>query len=364
VQTPGAPSAGHKSSAAPAGPQATGPSAARQAFNALEPALFDACGSCHGVPGGLPGEPKWLLGPDRYETITKYPGIVVTDASTSLLLEIGDTLQHAGGPGLSDSPPTHLRDKVTTWLELEAESIAAIPLPATAPFALHAGQNTVDLSQGGVKGASMAFTAQIEGTIITFTDIVVSAPPSTGFEIADPIFAIVRPGKAAVGDIGDSFSNLDETVPAGQTLPLGVGLLILDVDATIGQDWSDKDELEIQFTTLAAVAAGSDGGTGEGGVGGCKDVAAFTADAVPAIEANTCLTCHQGENVAATANLDLTELGTNNAAACAQALTRVNVKDPAKSPIILAPTGGIPGHPFTGASASFKTMMLEWIDKE
>jgi hypothetical protein len=341
----------------------SGPSAPtpEDLFNALEPALFTSCGSCHGVSTGLAAAPKWLLGPNRYATVKAYPGIIVPDPEDSLLLTIGDTVQHAGGPGLSDNPPVDLRDQVANWLEAEAAAIETAPLAQTAPFPIKNGPNAVNISKGGVKGASMSFTVDIEGSTITFTDMTITAPASTGLEIVHPIFAIST-GGPPTGDVGDSFSNLDETVPAGQTMPLGVGLFVLDVDETIGSNWKSSDEIVIEFTSLSKVSS-SDGGT-EGGAGGCKALSTFVADAVPAIQANQCLTCHQGENPTATANLDLTMLGTDNAAACTQALTQVNLTTPAMSNIILAPTGGIAAHPFKGASANYKTMMLDWIDAE
>jgi hypothetical protein len=333
-------------------------------FNALEPPLFTACGSCHGVATGLAAAPKWLLGPNRYATVMAYPGIIVPDPENSLLLTIGDTVQHAGGPGLSDSPPVNLRDQVANWLAAEAASIADVPLLQTSPFPIKNGPNAVNISKGGVNGASMSFTVDLMGSIIIFTDMTITAPASTGLEIDHPIFAIWTGADAGppTGDISDSFSNLDQVVPAGQTAPLGVGLLVLDVAATIGSNWSSSDKIVIEFTSLTAVKD-SDGGA-DAATSGCKALSTFVADAVPAIQANQCLTCHQGENATATTNLDLTMLGTDNAAACAQALLQVNLTSPAMSNIILAPTGGIPAHPFKGASASFKTMMLEWIDAE
>jgi hypothetical protein len=303
------------------------------------------------------------VGPDRYKSVTTYPGIVVEDVETSLLLTIGDTVAHAGGPGLNDAPPAHLLDAVTAWLIMESQSLQSVPLASTGAFPIAAGPNTISLSKAGIAGASMAFTVQLQGPIVTFTDITITAPASTGIELAHPIFAVVPHGGTPALDVGDSFSNLDQTIPAGQTAPLGVGLLILDVDATVGSNWATGDDLEIQFTTISAVKASSDAGV-EGGGGGCMSVATYTADAVPAIMANQCLNCHQGQNTAATANLDMTQVGKDNAAACAQALSKVDLKDPSQSLIILAPTGGIAQHPFQGASSSFTTMMLEWIDKE
>jgi cytochrome c553 len=344
----------------------SGPSAPtpEELFNALEPPLFTACGTCHGTSTGLAAAPKWLLGPNRYATVKAYPGIIVSDPEESLLLTIGDTVQHAGGPGLSDNPPVDLRDQVANWLEAEAAAIEAIPLAQTNPFPLKSGPNSVNISKGGVSGASMAFTVALDGATITFTDMTITAPASTGLTIVHPIFAIDTGPDAGppTADVADSFSNLNETVPAGQTMPLGVGLFVLDVAATIGSNWSSSDQIVIEFTSLTKVSAG-DGGA-DGSAGGCKALPTFVSDAVPAIQANTCLTCHQGQNTSATSNLDLTQLGTNNAAACVQALTQVNLGDPSMSNIILAPTGGIAAHPFKGASSSFVTMMTDWIKAE
>jgi hypothetical protein len=345
-----------------AGPSAPTP---EELFNTLEPALYTSCGSCHGVSTGLAAAPKWLLGPNRYATVKAYPGIVVSDVESSLLLTIGDTVQHAGGPGLSDQPPTNLRDQVANWLEAEAAAIEAAPLASTKPFSIKNGANTVDISRGGVKGASMSFTVDLEGGTITFTDMTITAPASTGLTIIHPVFAIDTGADSGrpIGDVSDSFSNLDQTVPAGTTAPLGVGLFVLDVAATIGSNWANSDQIVIEFNTLSKLAA-SDGGVDGSTGGGCKSVATFTADAVPAIQANQCLTCHQGENPTATASLDLSQVGKDNTTACGQALSQVNLTNPTQSNIILAPTGGIAAHPFKGASASYQTMMLEWIKAE
>jgi hypothetical protein len=343
-----------------AGPSTPTP---EQLFNAFEAPLVMACGTCHGTSTAT--GPKWLLGPNRYATVVAYPGIIVPDPENSILLTVDQNGMHPGGPGLSNAAPVYLSDQVANWLAAEAAILSMAPLPSTKPFPLKNGPNTVNISRGGVNGASMSFTVALDGATITFTDMTITAPASTGLEIVHPIFAIDTGADSGppTPDVADSFSNLDQTVPAGQTQPLGVGLFVLDVDNTIGSDWTSADQIVIQFTSLTKVSASGDGGT-DGSAGGCKAVATFTADAVPAIQANTCLTCHQGENAEATTNLDLTMIGTDNAAACAQALLQVNLTDPTQSNIIQAPTGGIPAHPFKGASANFKTMMLDWIMAE
>ncbi len=63
--------------------------------------------------------------------------------------------------------------------------------------------------------------------------------------------------------------------------------------------------------------------------------------------------------------LDLSGLAANDdATACAQAKLRIDTANPAQSDIILAPTGGVPNHPFQGAGPNFATMMEAWIVNE
>ena len=353
-----------------AGDAADAPSGPEALFDALEASLMASCGSCHGDPTRPAQYPKWLVGPDRYTTIKAYPGIVVPNVQASKLITIGVTVQHAGGPGLEGQ----LLTDVTAWLTAEANALAATPLATTAPFAPTTGANTVDLSSI-VPGASLSFSAapSPDGTLLTFTNLTINAPQTSGLHVAHPIFAIVSGGQA-FEDVADSFSNTDETVPQGESEPLGDGVFVLDVEATINGPWQMGDELEVAFATLAtADVPPPDGGLddggdgGEGGTvapGGCQSVATFVSDAVPAIMANSCLTCHQGQNAGATAQMDLSMLGTNNTVACAQALTKVDLTNKPQSEIILAPTGGIAGHPFQSASANYKTMMLAWINNE
>jgi hypothetical protein len=332
-------------------------------FDALEPALLTACGNCHGQPS-LPSQyPKWLVGPNRYATIKAYPGIVVPDVESSKLLTIGVTVPHAGGPGLTGT----LLTQVTTWLTAEANALAAAPLPTTAPFSLTAGANVVDLSSL-VPGASLSFSATIDPTLITFADLQITAPGNIGLHVSHPVFQVVI-GSAAYPDVSDAFSNTDETISPGESAPLGDGIFVLDVEESANETWTSTDKIQVAFNTIVAAAvappdAGMDGEAGPVGPPPCQAPSAFVTNAVPAIQNNMCLTCHQGQNPTATSNLDLTMLGTDNAAACAQALMKVNLMDKTMSDILLAPTGGVPSHPFQSASPNYKPMMLVWIDAE
>jgi len=81
-----------------------------------------------------------------------------------------------------------------------------------------------------------------------------------------------------------------------------------------------------------------------------------------AAELETAVTPHVGHHERTLSALAATP--PDYATACAQALPRIDTTNPAQSQIILAPTGGLPPHPFTSAPASFVTMMETWIQAE
>jgi hypothetical protein len=311
-----------------------------------------AGGMCH-VYGAFDqsSTPVWLGQPDPYLSAKKFPGVISADPYSSILLLKGP---HEG-PAFT-GPLASLGDSVTAWLTEEATEIVTAPLPTTAPLPIAAGPNVVDISHvaAGIPGASIAFTASATGEILTLSNITVQAPATAGLHIAHPIFALVPSGGAPVPDPVDSFSNVDQTLGVAQSVALGPGTLILE-------GYTGRTSLEIEFNTLAPVAPPPAVDAGAGG--GCKNVAAFTANAVPAIQANQCLTCH-GTGGAGNSSLDLSQVGIDDAVACAQALTKVDLTDPSQSDIILAPTGAVASHPFKGASATYASMMLTWIATE
>jgi hypothetical protein len=320
---------------------------AEKLFRALETNLVASCGgangSCH-VAGT--STPTWLAAPDAYASIKKYPGIIVKDPATSKLLTKGAHL----GPAL----PAALADSVKKWLTVEAEAVKATPAPTTEAFAIAAGANTIDISKGGtgVTGAKLTFDATINGSILTLMNLKLVAPAASGVHIVHPLFITVPPTGTPAEDPADSFSNLDQTVGAGATAQLGVGTLILS-------NWVAGAQLKIEFTTLASGTV-VDAGT----VGGCKSLATFTANAVPALQGNTCLNCHGAPGGSGYPSLDMSQVGKDNAKACAQALGRVNLANKAQSQIIIAATGGIAAHPFKNAPAAYTTAMLAWINNE
>jgi cytochrome c553 len=313
-------------------------------FAAMFTALNSTCGGpCHSQGAG--GAPLWLGPPDPYTSAVKYPGIVVSDPGASILLTKG---RHEGPP-LQDP----LLTQVEQWLAAEAQALAPVVLPSSAPFTPQVGANDVDCSPAGIPGVHVTFSAAMSGDILTLSSLTLVAPTATGVHVTYPIFAMLPPGGAPEVD-DSSFSNTDETVAAGQSSPLGPGLLILT-------DWIQGAQMKVEFTAIAKAAA-TDGGL----TGGCKALATFTSDAVPAIQANQCLTCH-GAGGSGNAAMDLSGLASNppnDATACAQALAQANPANPAQSEIILAPTGQVANHPFQGASQSFVTMMETWIAAE
>ncbi len=320
--------------------------AAKAAFEALLPLFTQSCGGpCHVQGAG--SAPTYLGPPDAYASIKAFGGIVVADVGASLVLTKGP---HEG-PDLVDP----LRTQITSWLTLEAALITATSLPATDPFSITTGANSVDLTKGGVAGAKLTFTAAVSSDVLTLTNIQIVAPATTGVHIVFPIFDTL-PANNGPETQDSSFSNADVTVAAGQSASLYPGILIVT-------GWAATDQMKIELTKLQAVTvAASDAGA----TGGCKSVASFTTDVVPQIQANTCLTCHNTGG-SGNASLDLSGLAAtpaNDTAACAQALNRADVTTPANSDLILAPTGHVANHPFKNASAAFVSGVEAWLANE
>jgi hypothetical protein len=98
---------------------------------------------------------------------------------------------------------------------------------------------------------------------------------------------------------------------------------------------------------------------------GCKSVAAFVSTAVPELQKDGCSGCHAGSNATATGALDLSSLGRDNAAACAQALNKVDLTNKLESPLIQAPAGT---QTHMGGKVAdtqgFTAALLGWINNE
>jgi hypothetical protein len=315
---------------------------ARALFEALLPAFDSACGNaCHQLGGS--GAPPYLGGTDPYTTIHTYQGIIAPVAAQSILLTKG---QHEGPPLAAA-----LQTSLTGWLTVEAQILAATGPAVTPAATIASGANTIDLSSLGVSGVSLTFSAAISGDILTLSSVALVAPATTAVQVIFPTFFVNTTSGAQTAD--QDMSNVSQTVPAGTSAALGTGLLVIT-------GWAASDTIQISFQTIAKTTVA------DAGTSGCKSVATYQADAVPAIQANTCLNCHNtGGSGNAALDMSALALATPDyATACAQALSRINTTTPSQSDIILAPTGGVAAHPYKNASSSFVTMMETWIQAE
>ncbi len=332
----------------------------------IEAEMVTQCGACH-EPGGI-GDAPFLAGPDRYKSVLAWPGVVTVDPAESIFVTYA--VSGAGHTGTNlDTVSGGLFDRVKAWLAAEASAIEVVPdtSPHVEPFTPILGFNAVYLTpiDPALTGVALTFTAEeLTATSLKLSDLTIHTTSVTGVHIAHPIFAVYPKGGAAEVDPVDSFAGLDTYFPESETSSLGVGTLILT-------NWAAEAKLGIGFETCSAwTEGGGDGGGGGGTVGGgCTAVEEFTANAVPQLQAR-CESCHGGANGQATAAVDMSDLGTNDAAACAQVKNRVNTTTPAQSQIfITTDPGGNAGHPFkfggnAATFADFRDDLTVWIEAE
>jgi hypothetical protein len=361
-------SASHGGSGGSGGSQGV-PNKGRELYDALDQELYDACGSCHDV-GGIADTP-FLAGPDHYQSITSWPGIVVKDPAQSKL----ETYPVAGTQHpyakldkapLSDS----LFPKVKEWLAEEAKGIVTTNTPdagpTIAPFAPIMGFNAVYLDALGAEltGMAVTFTAQeLDPTTLALTDIQVHPTATLGLHMVHPLFVVYPTGKEPDPDPVDSFSNVDQTFEAGQAGTLGPGTMIVT-------NWATGAKLSMAFEKLEGLAGEVDGGA-DGGTttGGCMDVASFMTNAQPLLKSN-CVTCHGGANAQAKGAVDMSALDSDPAAACGQVKNRVNPGDPPSSQLfITTDPNGNAAHPYKFGGndqnfSNFVTSVSKWIVAE
>ncbi len=134
--------------------------------------------------------------------------------------------------------------------------------------------------------------------------------------------------------------------------------------------WAANAKLSVAFQVIEPISSEVGDGGVEGGVaGGCKDVGAFMANAQQLLQQN-CVGCHGGGNAGAKGAVDMSSLGADPAAACAQVKNRVNPDDAAQSQIfITTDPGGNAAHPYKfggngGNFSAFRTQVSQWITAE
>jgi cytochrome c553 len=337
-------------------------------FRDLEQDFFDACGACHDA-GGTAGTP-FLAGPDRYVSTLSWPGIVVKDPAASLLL----THPIAGGGHLgvnidSDGLASTLLPKVEAWLAEEAKGIAEPPPdvgPSIEPVTPILGFNAIYLDALGdeLLGMAITFTAEELGdSSLLLREIEVHPTAKLGLHLVHPLFVVYPKGAGPDPDPIDSFSNVDQTFPAGAAGALGPGTLVLS-------NWQSLAKISIAFEVIEVKSADDpgEGGGGAGATGGCKAPDAFAESAAPALD--PCFGCHGGSNGAATGAVDMSDLKSDPGSACAQVRTRVSTGDPPSSQIfITTDPDGNAAHPFKFGGSDqdfddFKDALSAWIEAE
>ena len=338
-------------------------------FDALEPDLVAACGSCH-EPGGVADRP-FLAPPDRYQSIISWPGVITKPSTNSILLT--HPISGSSHPGKNlDAPDlkTTLYPKVQAWLAAEAAAIANpvdMQKAQIAPIAPIMGFNAIYLDALDPSFAGMAITFNADAltnSTIKLSDIEVHTTTKEGIHIVHPIFVVYPVAKMPDPDPVDSFNGFDSFFAQDTSTTLGPGTLLLD-------NWAVDGKLSIVFEKieLYTMSTGNGGGGSTSSGSGCKALTDFTTSAAPQFQ-QRCFGCHGGANAMAMAAVDMSQLMSNAGVACAQIKARVKPTDAANSQIfITTDPAGNAAHPFKfGGSTtqfnSFKTTVSTWITKE
>lgn len=346
------------------------PNRGKELFAALEGDLYKACGSCHDA-GGIADTP-FLAGPDIYATIVSWPGLVVKDAKESSLLTYPVAgPQHTYKKLDSDMYKDTLYPAVQAWLAEESKNIVTSAASEDAgkhidPFAPIIGFNAVYIDALGAEytGMALTFTAVLLGEhVIELDDLQVHPTAALGVHLVHPLFSVYPIGKEYDPDPVDSLSNIDQSFEAGQAGTLGPGTLILT-------NWQAGAKLAVAFQTIESISPPmGDGGADGGTTGGCKDVGSFSANAAGLLKQN-CQNCHGGNNPQAKGAVDMSALGSDDAAACSQVKNRVSPGNVGSSQLfITTDPGGNAAHPFKfggdgGKFNAFKQSVSQWISAE
>ncbi len=344
------------------------PNKGQEMFAALEPDLVAACGTCHEA-GGIADTP-FLAAPDRYHSVVSWPGLVTKDPSQSAFLTYAVSMSGHSGTNLdSDALADTLRPKVVAWLEEEAKGIGDAVVetgPSIEPFVPKLGSiNVIYLDPLGADfvGSAIIFTAStLSDTTLELSNLQVFTSADMGVHMVHPLFVVYPKGGEADPDPVDSFSNVDQSFDVSVVGDLGPGTLILT-------NWQAEARLSVAFETIEPYSTVQvDGGVEGGAGGGCKDVDAFIANAQGPL--GTCANCHGGSNAQATSAVDMSDLGADPAAACAQVRNRIDPSDPAQSQIfVTTDPGGSATHPYKfngnqGSFDGFKSALTPWITAE
>ncbi len=338
------PACGASSASGDGGPE--GGQSAEALFRAIEKPLVNRCGAkdgvCH-VKGSYNDAPRWLAEPDAYASAKGFRGVVpvTRDVADSTLLTQAEHV----GPSLDSTPD--LRDKVREWLQAE---VGPAKLPATEPFFVQTGLNAIDLKglAPGLEGSKIEFFAESSGSVLTLSNIRLHASLTSNVKLESPFFVQLPKAGRTIADPANAGFEGPLEAPAGTRQVFYKGSLVL-----LG--WTSQTRLKLVFAKIEATS-------GKGVTPDCKALALFEQSAIPAFQTvidiipdpqdggplsdaapftSSCSGCHaggDGDDVAKNA-MDLADIGTDNAKACAQARRWINLADKEKSVILLNPQG-------------------------
>jgi hypothetical protein len=335
----------------------------RDLFEALKPFILDECGTCH-KNGGISEAPFLGFEGYEYESITSWPGVVVSIPSQSIVLTHPADPSH--GAGQAPDMSADLRAKVIEWLKLEAANIPEpeggnIVIPPFKPI-LKGALNTIYLDpyEADLEYSSISFNAEELGdppSMLRLSNVRVNPIAGVTIHIVHPLFTVYpKEGKPEPDPI-DNFSNIDATFSLkSDEAALGTGSAVI-------ANWQKDAHLGMAFELI-------DGEVDMGGVVVCKAIDKFKAEVVPVMK--YCAdTCHGGANVDANATMDLSKLGDPNPVeACAQVRARITPGDPATSQIVIVtdPTQqAVHMYKFKGNISNynaFKDAVKPWIQAE
>jgi hypothetical protein len=326
--------------------------------------MQNECGGCHDL-GGIADDP-FLAAPDPYVSITTWPGVIVSDPTTSIIIVHPASPQHGGGQAPNMSPT--LKSKVIPWLTCEAKNLPVVDAgmkPTIMPFKprVMGAMNEVDLDPLGTdfQGSSITFTADElpansqDPTLLVLSNLTVYPIEGVTLHIVHPLFTVYGPTGSEVPDPADTFSGFDETFATSG--PLGTGTLILS-------QWQPGARLGIAFQEITATKMMPMTQNT------CKDIADFQAMVVPQLTTmNPCAPmCHGGGNIMAQQQMDLSAImAMPPDDACSQVRARITPGNPATSQILIVtdPTQAVPHlYKFGGnlnKYKAFKTAVTPWI---
>jgi hypothetical protein len=335
----------------------------RVAFDALQANLLSICGGCHGIDGV--SDRPFLAGPDVYQSITSWPGIIGADPAESILVTHSNDPSHGGGqaPHLSTYPS--LQTQVLAWLAIEAKNLPMVDgstptLPIFKPI-FNGAVNVIYLDPltAPYTGSSLTFTAQELGTppsILQISELQIHPTMQIKLHVVHPLFTVYPAAGGVDPDPVDSFSGFDQSYTLADDPTLGTGQVLL-------ANWQKDARLGIGFEHL-------DVEPGQGGGLPCKNVGEFQSVVVPQMQ-YCAKTCHAGGKAEAKAAMDLSGLNdVPPAAACSQVRPRIDTASPDQSLIFVNtdPTGGaVHMYKFMGNTLqwkAFKSAVMPWVMAE